>query len=126
MERRGEGARSKATVPACTWHQGSPCCENPQVCAEVPAHFLAQAASQQAWGDQAVLRPQEKWPPGRHQARGSRKWDHSPTQDPPPRQGSSFLGPILGSTVSIPKRGLSLGRAWGLVPATLAYFQVKN
>lgn len=34
--------------------------------------------------------------------------------------------PTLGNTVPTLKRGLSLGRGWGLVPATLAYFQVKN
>lgn len=116
MERRGEGARSKATVPACTWHQGSLCCENPQVCAEVPAHFLAQAASQQAWGDQAVLRPQEKWPPGRHQARGSRKWDHSPTQDPPSKAGEFIPRAHLGQHCAHPEKGLVTREGLGSGP----------
>lgn len=45
---------------------------------------------------------------------------------PSSRQGASFLVPTLGNTVPTTKRDLSLGRGWGLVPAILASFQVKN
>ena len=128
--------RSKLTVPACTWHQRSPSllCVPPSVLGSQP-HFCPNqpervrstgreggqplSASQQAPGYQAALGSQEKWRPGRHQAKGSRKVGPLFLPGPPSRKGASFLVPTL-------KRGLSLGRGWGLVPATLAYFQVKN